>query len=67
LTIFILDGWEERWVKSTKKEAEGAQGKWAWTAGQWYNDENEDKGKHIIPLTADPEEYCTCRSEEYCA
>jgi calreticulin len=36
--------WEDRWVKSTHKEAEGSQGKWAWTAGEWYNDANEDKG-----------------------
>jgi calreticulin len=38
------DGWESRWVKSTHKEKEGAQGKWAWTAGDWYNDATEDKG-----------------------
>jgi len=37
-------GWESRWVKSTKKEAEGAQGKWEWTAGQWFGDAEEDKG-----------------------
>jgi len=37
-------GWESRWTKSTSKEKEGAQGKWTWTAGEWYSDEGEDKG-----------------------
>jgi len=34
------DDWESRWVKSTWKESEGTQGKWALAAGKW----GEDKG-----------------------
>lgn len=35
-------GWESRWVESTSKGAE--QGKFAWTAGKFYNDAEKDKG-----------------------
>merc|ERR1711908_220037 len=38
------DDWESRWVKSTWKESEGTQGKWALSAGKWSKDEKEDKG-----------------------
>merc|ERR1711972_1183505 len=38
------DGWESRWTVSKWKESEGTQGKWATTAGKWFNDEAEDKG-----------------------
>jgi len=38
------DGWESRWTKSSSKEKEGSQGKWGWTAGEWYNDEKADRG-----------------------
>jgi len=37
-------GWEDRWVKSTFKEAEGTAGKWEVSAGKFYNDAEEDKG-----------------------
>ncbi|XP_077980956.1 calreticulin-like [Glandiceps talaboti] len=35
-------GWEDRWVESTHKGAEA--GKFKWTAGNFYNDEELDKG-----------------------
>jgi calreticulin len=38
------EGWEKRWVKSNAKEKEGSQGKWGWTAGEWFNDEKADRG-----------------------
>jgi calreticulin len=37
-------GWEDRWVKSSFKEAEGTAGKWEVSAGKFYNDPEEDKG-----------------------
>lgn len=36
------EGWEDRWVSSTKKGAE--QGKFKWTAGKFYGDAEADKG-----------------------
>lgn len=36
------EGWEDKWVHSTKKGAE--QGKFKWTAGKFYGDEEADKG-----------------------
>jgi len=36
--------WESRWVKSKHKEADVTQGPWGWSAGKYFNDENEDKG-----------------------
>merc|ERR1711977_616919 len=38
------DDWESRWVKSTWKESEGGQGKWALATGKWFKDEKEDRG-----------------------
>jgi len=38
------DDWESRWVKSTWKDGEGAQGKWELAAGKWSKDEKEDRG-----------------------
>jgi len=38
------DGWENRWVKSKSKEAEGTAGKWEASAGKYYNDAEEDTG-----------------------
>lgn len=38
------EGWESRWVVSKAKEAENAVGKWANTAGKYFNDESKDKG-----------------------
>jgi len=38
------DDWESRWVKSTWKESEGTQGKWALAAGRFHNGANEDQG-----------------------
>ncbi|KAI6649504.1 Calreticulin-like [Oopsacas minuta] len=35
------EGWEDRWVKSTKKGSD--VGEWIWTAGKYYDD-SEDKG-----------------------
>jgi len=43
--MLLTAGWESRWVESTYKGAE--QGKFAWTAGKFYNDAEKDKGKHI--------------------
>jgi len=37
-------GWENRWVKSSFKEAEGTQGKWGWSAGKNFGNEEEEKG-----------------------
>jgi len=37
-------GWENRWVKSNFKEAEGTAGKWEVSAGKFYGDAEEDKG-----------------------
>ncbi|KAJ8040006.1 Calreticulin [Holothuria leucospilota] len=36
------EGWEDRWVESTAKGSE--QGKFKWSAGKFYNDEEKDKG-----------------------
>merc|ERR1740129_462705 len=36
--------WESRWVRSTWKESENAQGQWGLSAGKWFTDEAEDKG-----------------------
>jgi len=38
------DDWESRWVKSTWKESESAQGKWDLAAGKFFKDEKEDRG-----------------------
>jgi len=38
------DDWESRWVKSTWKESEGAQGTWSLAAGEYSKDEKEDRG-----------------------
>merc|ERR1740117_2718754 len=38
------DDWESRWVKSTWKDGESAQGKWELAAGKWSKDEKEDRG-----------------------
>jgi len=38
------EGWEQRWVKSKAKEAEGSQGTWGWSAGKFHNDAEADKG-----------------------
>lgn len=43
------DGWEERWVKSKNKEAEGTQGTWVWTAGKYFGDAEESKGIQTSP------------------
>jgi calreticulin len=48
------DNWESRWVKSTWKESEGAQGKWGLAAGKWSKDEKEDQG---IQTTEDSKFY----------
>jgi len=37
-------GWESRWVVSKVKEADGTLGKWAHSAGKYYNDAEKDKG-----------------------
>merc|ERR1712032_1061869 len=36
--------WESRWVKSTWKESENAQGQWGLSAGKWFTDEAENTG-----------------------
>jgi len=38
------DGWENRWVESYPKKAEGSQGKWGVSAGKYYGDAEADKG-----------------------
>jgi calreticulin len=43
------EGWENRWIKSHNKEKEGTQGDWKWTAGKYFNDQNEDKGIQTTP------------------
>jgi len=37
-------GWESRWVVSKVKEADGTLGKWAHSAGKYFNDADKDKG-----------------------
>jgi calreticulin len=37
-------GWESRWTKSTAKEKDNAQGKWEWSAGEFYGDAEINKG-----------------------
>ena len=37
------EGYESRWVKPTEWKKPEEMGKWGWTAGQWYADE-DDKG-----------------------
>lgn len=39
---FDSEDWEKNWVQSTHKGAEA--GKFVWTAGKFYGDENKDKG-----------------------
>jgi calreticulin len=36
-------GWEKRWVIPSDWKTKSELGRWKWTAGQWYGDE-EDKG-----------------------
>jgi calreticulin len=43
------EGWEDRWVKSKNKEAEGTQGTWVWTAGKYFGDASESKGIQTSP------------------
>jgi len=38
------DGWEKRWVESTWKQSESAQGKWTSSAGKWSTNDDEAKG-----------------------
>merc|ERR1712142_672152 len=38
----FTDGWEDRWVESTKKGSEA--GKFKWSAGKFYADAEKDKG-----------------------
>jgi calreticulin len=38
------EGWESRWVVSKVKEADGTLGKWAHSAGKYFNDEARDRG-----------------------
>lgn len=40
--LLFPDDWESRWVQSTKKGDEA--GKFKWTAGKFYGDEDKDKG-----------------------
>jgi len=38
------DSWKDRWVMSDWKKADGAQGEWEHTAGEFYGDAEADKG-----------------------
>lgn len=42
--LSFLADWTDRWVESTAKGAD--QGKFEWTAGKFYGDEDLDKGRH---------------------
>ena len=42
LSFWLADDWESRWVESEHKGSD--QGKWKWTAGKFYGDEDKDKG-----------------------
>lgn len=43
--ILLSDAdWEKRWVSSTKKGSDA--GKFVWSAGKFYNDAEQDKGKN---------------------
>ncbi|WIA17175.1 hypothetical protein OEZ85_014058 [Tetradesmus obliquus] len=42
-------GWDKRWQKSSWKESDGSAGKFTWTAGKWYGDEEADKGIQTGP------------------
>ena len=45
--------WEERWVQSTHKSD---YGKFKWTAGKFYGDEEKDKGQ--LKITSEVCRYC---------
>ena len=38
------EGWKDRWVVSDWKKDEGTNGKWGWSHGDFYGDNQEDKG-----------------------
>jgi len=40
------DSWQNRWVNSKSREAEGTQGTWDLSHGKYYADPEEDKGLH---------------------
>jgi len=52
-TVFFSEkfdkGWEDRWVHSESKKAEGTQGEWKWTAGKFFGNEEEEKGIQTTP------------------
>jgi len=39
----FTEGWKDRWVESDWK-TDSSRGKFGWTAGNYYNDETNDKG-----------------------
>lgn len=43
------DGWASRWHGSSWKKDEGMQGDFVHTAGQWFGDEQHDKGIQTTP------------------
>lgn len=45
--LLSVDG-ISNWVVSDWKDGEGATGKFEWSAGQFYQDANEDKGTPIL-------------------
>lgn len=45
----LAAGWDKRWQKSSWKESDGSAGKFTWTAGKWYGDEEADKGIQTGP------------------
>jgi calreticulin len=45
----LAAGWDKRWKTSSWKESDGSAGKFTWTAGKWYGDEEADKGIQTGP------------------
>jgi len=43
------DSWKSRWVASSWKKNDGTAGDWKHTAGEWYGDEDDDKGIQTGP------------------
>lgn len=43
------EGWDKRWKQSDWKKSSGEAGEWKWSAGDWYGDEEADKGVMTSP------------------
>lgn len=49
LCLLSAAKWEDRWHKSTWKQADGTAGEFKLTAGKWFGDAEADKGIQTGP------------------